>query len=291
MGMLQQQPYNKPSPMSNVLNATGGDITRVDVLKGKILELLPELLQQLAENDPNMYGAPPASKSSIEALPTICIFKEHLGKAAMYCAVCKDEFELHTEVKQMSCKHLYHFDCVLPWLAQCNSCPMCQCELPVDELDHEQGCSQGFRTGSSSNTTGPRGRQGVGPGGFSIQDILSRQATKKIASVTCRASAGNGGARGCDDKWNVWVPQLEVRQYINFVTIVRASNLIVPADNASAGNGGARGCDDKWNVWVPQLEVRQYINFVTIVRASNLIVPADNASGCYDSNKGWNGKT
>ncbi|MCO5553042.1 hypothetical protein L7F22_006562 [Adiantum nelumboides] len=133
-----------------------------------------QLLQQLAENDPNRYGAPPASKSAVEALPTISISEEHLGTDAAYCAVCKDEFELHTEVKQMPCKHLYHSDCILPWLAQHNSCPVCRYELPTDDPDYEQGCSPGFRTGSSSDTTRARGTQGAserGPGGFSIQGI------------------------------------------------------------------------------------------------------------------------
>lgn len=133
-----------------------------------------QLLQQLAENDPNRYGAPPASKSAIEALPTISVTEEHLGTEAAHCAVCKDEFELHTEVKQMPCKHLYHPDCILPWLAQHNSCPVCRYELPTDDPDYEQACAPGLRTGSSSDTPGARGAQGAGdrgPGGFSIQGI------------------------------------------------------------------------------------------------------------------------
>lgn len=150
-----------------------------------------QLIQQLAENDPNRYGAPPASKSAVEALPTIVISEEHLGTDAAQCAVCKDEFELRSKVKQMPCKHLYHQDCILPWLAQHNSCPVCRYELPTDDPDYEQACARGQRTGSSSDTATARGVQGGGergPGGFSIQGIPRQFLVGRFPTETNAAS-------------------------------------------------------------------------------------------------------
>ncbi|KAF8398693.1 hypothetical protein HHK36_014550 [Tetracentron sinense] len=98
---------------------------------------LEQLIQQLAENDPNRHGTPPASKSAVEGLPNIKVTAELLASDSSQCAVCKDTFELDAEVKQMPCKHIYHPDCILPWLDLHNSCPVCRYELPTDDPDYE----------------------------------------------------------------------------------------------------------------------------------------------------------
>ncbi|KAK4751030.1 hypothetical protein SAY87_004512 [Trapa incisa] len=97
---------------------------------------LEQLIQQLAENDPNRYGTPPASKSAVENLPMIKISKELLSSDMSQCVVCMDTFELGEEAKQMPCKHIYHNDCILPWLELHNSCPICRYELPTDDPDY-----------------------------------------------------------------------------------------------------------------------------------------------------------
>lgn len=148
---------------------------------------LEQFIQQLSESDPNRYGAPPASKSAVEALPTISICEEHLGTDAAQCAVCKDEFEWGSKVKQMPCKHLYHPDCILPWLGQHNSCPVCRHELPTDDPDYEQACSRGLRAASSSETASLGGVQEggeSGPGGFSIQGIPRQFLVRRLTAET-----------------------------------------------------------------------------------------------------------
>ncbi|KAE9614235.1 putative aminoacyltransferase, E1 ubiquitin-activating enzyme [Lupinus albus] len=99
---------------------------------------LEQLIQHLAENDPNSYGPPPASKTAVEGLPDILVNDELLDSDLTQCAVCKDTFELNEIVKKLPCKHFYHSDCILPWLELHNSCPMCRYELPTDDPDYEQ---------------------------------------------------------------------------------------------------------------------------------------------------------
>ncbi|XP_024519747.1 E3 ubiquitin-protein ligase RING1-like [Selaginella moellendorffii] len=135
---------------------------------------LDQLIQQLAENDPNRYGTPPASKTAIEAMPVVSITSEHMSGDGGQCAVCKDEFELGSEVRQMPCKHLYHGDCILPWLAQHNSCPVCRHEMPTDDPEYNntapgRGGAQASRAANAEIGGAAASGGGGGPGrGFTL---------------------------------------------------------------------------------------------------------------------------
>ncbi|KAM7262034.1 hypothetical protein ACFE04_021111 [Oxalis oulophora] len=118
---------------------------------------LEQLIQQLAENDPNRYGTPPASKSAIDALPTVKITEQTNDSEMNQCAVCMDVFETGSLVKQMPCNHMYHNDCILPWLELHNSCPVCRYELPTDDQEYEtqpQGGAQGSAAAGSQTNRG-----------------------------------------------------------------------------------------------------------------------------------------
>ncbi|CAN1151498.1 Probable E3 ubiquitin-protein ligase RHC1A [Linum perenne] len=119
------------------IGGTGGDFI------GPGLE---ELFELLSAN--NRRGPAPASRSSIEAMPTIKITQRHL-RTDSHCPVCKDEFELGSEARQMPCNHIYHEDCIIPWLVQHNSCPVCRQELSLP----------GSSSRSSSSTSNSYGRE------------------------------------------------------------------------------------------------------------------------------------
>lgn len=45
--------------------------------------------------------------------------KEYLSQdGAHECAVCKEEFKEDEEAHQIPCKHIFHKDCILPWLTK-----------------------------------------------------------------------------------------------------------------------------------------------------------------------------
>ncbi|OAY79075.1 E3 ubiquitin-protein ligase RING1 [Ananas comosus] len=64
-------------------------------------------------------------------MPTVIISSRHILTDS-HCAVCTEAFELESEAREMPCKHIYHQDCILPWLALRNSCPVCRHELPAE---------------------------------------------------------------------------------------------------------------------------------------------------------------
>ncbi|KAG8096590.1 hypothetical protein GUJ93_ZPchr0013g38012 [Zizania palustris] len=69
---------------------------------------------------------PPASKAAVESMPSVTV----AGSGA-HCAVCQEAFEAGAAAREMPCKHVYHQDCILPWLSLRNSCPICRRELPA----------------------------------------------------------------------------------------------------------------------------------------------------------------
>ncbi|KAJ8907174.1 hypothetical protein NDN08_003656 [Rhodosorus marinus] len=42
------------------------------------------------------------------------------------CAICLDDFESGQTARQLACNHVYHKDCIDPWLLQSSSCPICK---------------------------------------------------------------------------------------------------------------------------------------------------------------------
>ncbi|KAK7267198.1 hypothetical protein RIF29_19863 [Crotalaria pallida] len=121
---------------------------------------LEELFEHLSVN--NRQGPPPATRSSIDSMPTIKITQRHL-RSDSHCPVCKDKFELGSEARQMPCNHMYHSDCIVPWLVQHNSCPVCRQELPPQGLRSSRS-SNGRTRSSFSNSAGGRvsGRESQG---------------------------------------------------------------------------------------------------------------------------------
>ncbi|KAL9239441.1 hypothetical protein vseg_013763 [Gypsophila vaccaria] len=93
---------------------------------------------QFVDVDNANLGRPPASKSVVEKLPAVVITKEDVIEEKSLCAVCKDHVEVGEEGKKLPCSHLYHGDCIIPWLGIRNTCPVCRFELPTDDPDYER---------------------------------------------------------------------------------------------------------------------------------------------------------
>ncbi|KAK7395262.1 hypothetical protein VNO78_15813 [Psophocarpus tetragonolobus] len=90
------------------------------------------LLDQL---DGTAVRPPPpaaASKAAIEAIPVVKILPTH-AYAESHCAVCMETFEIDCDAREMLCGHVYHSECIVPWLSVRNSCPVCRHEVPSEE--------------------------------------------------------------------------------------------------------------------------------------------------------------
>uniref|UniRef100_A0A0A0LFQ4 RING-type E3 ubiquitin transferase n=2 Tax=Cucumis sativus TaxID=3659 RepID=A0A0A0LFQ4_CUCSA len=69
----------------------------------------------------------------IETFPTLIYsdVKEHkIGKSALECAVCLNEFEDDETLRLIpKCDHVFHPECIDAWLASHSTCPVCRANL------------------------------------------------------------------------------------------------------------------------------------------------------------------
>lgn len=84
---------------------------------------IDSLIRELAKD-----GQPPASKASIDAMPSVKI-----AESGRECPICLEQFEVDGDAKEMPCKHLFHGDCVDKWLKIHGSCPVCRFTMPAEE--------------------------------------------------------------------------------------------------------------------------------------------------------------
>jgi E3 ubiquitin-protein ligase AIP2 len=75
--------------------------------------------QQTAAHQPSR---PAASKRAVASLPILHLDTaaalEAVGGPSTKCPVCTEELVVDDRVQQLPCKHVFHVDCLKPWLQQ-----------------------------------------------------------------------------------------------------------------------------------------------------------------------------
>lgn len=113
-------PGSPPLSWTGMLHSNPGDYAWG---QGGLDAVITQLLGQL-ENT----GPPPAEKEKISSLPTVNISQEQ-ADCCMECPVCKEDFAVGEPVRQLPCNHLFHSDCIVPWLEMHDTCPVCRKSL------------------------------------------------------------------------------------------------------------------------------------------------------------------
>ena len=82
---------------------------------------------------PQEVKNPPASKQFMTSLNTLS------SKADETCSICLENYTKDDLVKELpKCKHYFHAECILPWLENTNTCPVCRQEYPTDDFEYEE---------------------------------------------------------------------------------------------------------------------------------------------------------
>ena len=80
----------------------------------------------------------PTSQNFIRNIPEVAIEEKHCKKNGSEfekptCPVCIIDFEIGHKGMFLPCGHIFHPDCIKPWLKDHNTCPVCRKELPEQQ--------------------------------------------------------------------------------------------------------------------------------------------------------------
>ncbi|KFO28629.1 E3 ubiquitin-protein ligase RNF133 [Fukomys damarensis] len=54
---------------------------------------------------------------------------EELNPSGDSCVVCFEPYKLNDTVRILTCKHVFHKNCIDPWILAHGTCPMCKCDI------------------------------------------------------------------------------------------------------------------------------------------------------------------
>jgi len=94
----------------------------------------------MANQNPNSTGPPPASQKAIRQLPTIQVAAQDLmDESNRECCICFEDHEVGNKLTRLPCGHLFHGPCINQWLLKHCTCPVCRYELETDDKEYEIG--------------------------------------------------------------------------------------------------------------------------------------------------------
>ncbi|KAL1835918.1 hypothetical protein VTJ49DRAFT_5891 [Mycothermus thermophilus] len=151
----QQQPHSQPQPaqqqqtpptfppipaqllatlLSALTNPSAGGVFGDAVYTQEAFE---RILTQLREQAPQ-GGPPPASQKALDRLRAReVVLDEATLKTARFrdprCVVCVEDMVVGDRAAVLPCEHLFHGDCVRPWLELHGTCPVCRKSVEVED--------------------------------------------------------------------------------------------------------------------------------------------------------------
>lgn len=145
-----------PEHLATALNQLMASFLNPNAVHGDAVysnEALDRIISNLMEANPQSNAAAPASQTAINNLLRKNLDQEMLGQEAnAECTICIDDMKLGDEACVLPCKHWFHNDCVVLWLREHNSCPVCRAPI-----DGENAGQPAHGTDQSSQPSAPVG--------------------------------------------------------------------------------------------------------------------------------------
>jgi len=130
-GHIQLQ-FNDNAPSAFHIHGNIGDYAWG---AGGLDQIVTQLLNQIEG------GAAPLTQQQLINLPMCAVNKAQVENSSQ-CTTCMENFELNERVASLNCAHIFHKDCIVPWLLRHSTCPICRANVDpsgwkpvIDDLD------------------------------------------------------------------------------------------------------------------------------------------------------------
>lgn len=190
LGPPHEQQAGGPPPFLRGLQELIGFLNPAHAVAGDAVysqEALDRIISNLMEANPQSNAAPPASEGALEKLERRTVDKELLEKdSKTECPICIDDMKEGDTAVFLPCKHFFHEDCVVLWLKEHNTCPICRTAIekhpesrnrePNQDNASRPGPSQGpnLFMGSFPSMNRPQGDAPTSPDAESRQRARDR---------------------------------------------------------------------------------------------------------------------
>lgn len=131
-------------------------------------EALDRIITQLMEVNPQSNAAPPASEEALHKLDRRTVDTQMLEpEETAECSICIDEMKVGETAVFLPCKHWFHEDCVVLWLKEHNTCPVCRTPMEKNNAAANRSARGGSSSGGGAARSGNPTRPPNSPPNFS----------------------------------------------------------------------------------------------------------------------------
>ncbi|CAM1511158.1 Fc.00g086710.m01.CDS01 [Cosmosporella sp. VM-42] len=122
-------------------------------------EALDRIITGLMEANPQSNAAPPATAEALKTLERKTVDKAMIGTdGPTECSICIDELKEGETAVYLPCKHFFHEACVVLWLQEHNTCPICR--TPIEKNDGNNNNRRNDNPPSGDDSQPGRGPSG-----------------------------------------------------------------------------------------------------------------------------------
>jgi hypothetical protein len=156
LGPPHDQQQGGPPPFLRGLQELIGFLNPAHAVAGDAVysqEALDRIISNLMDANPQSNAAPPASEDALNKLERRTVDKEMLkGDPNVECPICIDDLKEGDVAVYLPCKHFFHQDCVVLWLKEHNTCPICRSAIEKARQPSNPNTPGGWRNPNPTNS-------------------------------------------------------------------------------------------------------------------------------------------